>query len=204
MRNLAIGAFGILLTATLTIGAEAAPSGADVKPIKQGEIAPEVSLKTADGKDIKLTDLFGQKGAVVIFYRGGWCPFCNKHLQSVQKISAKLNDAGYPVLAISPETLDHLKETANKDKLTYQLLSDPTGAAIRAFGLAYKVDDTLKAQLAKYNLDLTAWNAQPAPELPVPALLVLDKTGKVLFIHFDPDYTKRLSNDDILKAAGVQ
>src|SRR4051812_1569559 len=111
---------GLLLAAALVGAAHApaTPAAADsakhVSPLKVGDSVPAVTVKDVEGKDVKLADR--AKSAVVIFYRGGWCPFCNKHLSEVQKIEPQLHAAGYDVLAISPEKVEHLAETAKQDK----------------------------------------------------------------------------------------
>src|SRR5260370_19007935 len=93
-------------------------------PLKLGDVVPDVTLRTEEDKEVSLRKLVSEKPTVLIFYRGGWCPFCNRHLQSLVGIEKKLQDAGAQLLAISMYHPAKLQATPNPEKLTYRLLSD--------------------------------------------------------------------------------
>ena len=124
------------------------------------------------------------KPTVIIFYRGGWCPYCNAHLADVQKAEKDLLAMGYQILAISPDRASALRATMDDDKLTYTLLSDADMEATGAFGLAYGLDDAAAAKYKSFGVPLTAqhdghfW-------LPVPAVYIVGKDGKIAFAHWD-------------------
>jgi peroxiredoxin len=171
-----------------------------VQPIAKGASVPDVTLRTVDGKSFSLRAETTAKPTVIIFYRGGWCPYCNAHLADVQKSEKDLLAMGYQILAICPDRASALRATMDDDKLTYTLLSDADMQATGAFGLAYGLDDAAAAKYKSFGVPLTAqhdghfW-------LPVPAVYIVGKDGKIAFAHWDPDYRVRLSGTELLKAA---
>lgn len=180
-----------------------AASAKETKPLAAGDPIPDLPpMKASDGKTVDLTEVPAGETRVVVFFRGGWCPYCMTHLADVARIQPTLEKGGVPIFAISPDTPDRLATTVGERKLPYTLLSDSTAAAMRAFGVAFAVDEDTKAKYLGYGVDLADWNGTDAWVLPVPSVFVL-REGKVVFAHAEPDYTKRLSGAEILKAAGI-
>jgi len=172
------------------------------QPLKVGDSIPDVKLRTEEDKEVSLRQLVSEKPTVLIFYRGGWCPFCNRHLQSLAGIEDDLNKAGAQLLAISMDQPSKLKETPDRDKLRYRLLSDSDAVAAQAFGIAFKVDDALvKKYKESYKIDLEAASGNDHHILPHPAVFVADTSGKIRFAHANPDYKVRLEPKRILEAA---
>jgi peroxiredoxin len=128
---------------------------------------PEVTLRTADGEAFDLSAAVSRKPAVLIFYRGGWCPYCNLHLGQLQEAEADLVKLGYQILAISPDRPAKLAESVEKGKLSYTLLSDAAMDAAKAFGIAFRVDDTTVEKYKGYGIDLEAASGQAHHLLPV-------------------------------------
>jgi peroxiredoxin len=169
--------------------------------LKVGDAVPDVKLRTEDGKEVSLRKLVSEKPTVLVFYRGGWCPFCNRHLQSLAGIEEDLSRAGAQLLAISPDQPGKLKETPGRENLHYRLLSDSDASAATSFGIAFKVDDATVEKYKGYGIDLSAASGKEHHLLPHPAVFVADKSGKIRFAYFNPDYKVRLEPEKILEAA---
>ena len=161
---------------------------------------PSVTVKTSAGADFPLKEKIVGHPTVLLFYRGGWCPYCNRHLADVQTVEKELVALGYQILAISADPPELLAATAEKGKLTYTLLSDADMQAAGAFGLAFALDDATVKKYKGYGIHLTAQQGDRF-WLPVPAAYVVDANGKIVFAHSNPDYKQRLSGVDLLKAA---
>jgi len=174
---------------------------AQANPLEVGQPIPKLSLTTADGNAFDLQATVAEKPTVLIFYRGGWCPFCNKHLSQLQSAEPQLRKLGYQIIAISPDRPVELKKSLEKDKLSYTLLSDSSMAAAKAFGLAFEVDAPMLEKLASYNIDIEAASGEKHHQLPVPAVFMVGTDGIVDFVHANPDYKVRLSSEKILAAA---
>lgn len=189
---------------TLMLGTMLVSAQTNSTPLKVGDAIPDVKLRTEDNKEVSLRKLVSEKPTVLIFYRGGWCPFCTRHLQSLVGIEKELQTAGAQLLAISMDTPGKLKATPDRDKLGYQLLSDSDANAANAFGIAFKVDDALvKKYRESYNIDLEAASGNDRHILPHPAVFVADTAGMIRFAYVNPDYKVRLEPAKILEAANA-
>jgi peroxiredoxin len=185
----------------LLLAAALAHAETNSTPLKVGDSIPDVKLRTEGDKEVSLRILVSEKPTVLIFYRGGWCPFCNRHLQLLAGIEDTLNKAGAQLVAISMDQPTKLKATPDREKLPYQLLSDSNAAAARAFGIAFKVDDATVEKYKGYGIDLDAASGKYHHILPHPAVFVTDTSGKIRFAHVNRDYKVRLEPSKILEAA---
>ena len=167
----------------------------DVSPLLVGESVPEVSLASVAGSAVQLTQLVRKQPTILLFYRGGWCPYCNTQLASVQLIEAKLKAAGYQIVAISPDTPENLRASVDKNLLSYSLLSDSPMKAAQLFGLAYQAPDNYKGIVAK-----ASDNVNPGL-LPVPAVYIVDKQGVIQFSYVAPNFKQRISGAVLLAVA---
>lgn len=166
----------------------------EISPLLVGERIPAAKLRDTDSREVVLTDLITEKQTILIFYRGGWCPYCNLHLRDLQSIEGEVIQAGYQIIAISPDTPKKLKESMDKSGLTYKLVSDSQAEAIRQFGIAYKAPE-------QYGKVLSDASANQNPDvLPVPSVFVLNRQGEIIFEYINPDFKKRVPGDLLLSA----
>ncbi len=178
-----------------------AESAEDICPIKVGEKIPSVNVRNTDSENVDLNKLTLGKKTVLIFYRGGWCPYCNLQLADLNKIENKLLKFGYQIVAISIDKPEKLKESLDKHKLNYTLLSDSKAEASTAFGLAFYVGDDYNKMLLSHNMNLEEASGEKHHILPVPAVFIVDETGTIQFEYVNPDYKVRLNVEILLKAA---
>lgn len=172
------------------------------KAPKVGDKVPDVEVTTSEGKKVKLLAALKEKPSVLIFYRGGWCPYCVTHLQALMDIEKDLTKAGYQLLAISPDSPKSIANTPKGEALNYQLLSDSSVKAAKAFGLTFKVpDDLVEKYVNDYKIDIEAASGKTHHLLPHPAVFVVDTKGVVRFAHVNPNYKERLDPTKVLKAA---
>lgn len=177
---------------------------ADSKPITVGAVIPDTVLRTVKGDELKLRDAVKQKPAVLIFYRGGWCPYCTRHLGALAGIEKDLTAAGFQLLAISTDQPAKLREKPDHQALNYVLLSDSTMETAKAFGIAFQVPDELVAKYKNsFGVDLEAASGQTHHLLPHPAVFIVDTAGVIRFAHVNEDYKVRLEPAKVLDAARV-
>jgi peroxiredoxin len=173
----------------------------DIQPLSVGERVPSLTLEDADGAVFDLNKAIKKQPTVVIFYRGGWCPYCNLQLGQLQAIEPKLLELGYQILAISPDRPEKLAETVDKQHLTYTLLSDSEMKAAKAFGIAFRVANETLRRYDEYGIDLEEASGQSHHFLPVPSVFIVGTDGVIDFSYTNPDYKVRIAPEELLKAA---
>ena len=192
----------LALAAMTSLVDDVATNPKDAHPITVGTSVPDSPLKTMDGATTSLHAVLAGRKAVLVFYRGSWCPFCNRHLADLNGIEANLKADGGQLIAISPDRPEDLRKMLDKNQLGFRLFSDSKAEALKKFGVAFRVDDgTYTTYRDKYKLDLEVASGQTHHILPVPSVFVIDASGKVVFAHSDPDYKARLSAKAVLEAA---
>lgn len=167
--------------------------------LKTGDQAPMFATKDNSGKTIDLKSaLRSHKAVVLFFYRGQWCPYCNKHIQQLQDSLQLLTAKGAYVIGVTPETGENIDKTRQKTHASFTIIHDEGYKIMKAYDVDYRVDDPLFAKLKIYGIDLEKGNGNTDHVLPVPATYIINRSGKIIFVHFDKDYTKRASVSQML------
>jgi peroxiredoxin len=196
--NFAAFAFSV----TLSVHAAIAPSAAEAKPLSVGATAPAVTVKTADGTAFDLGAALSEKPTILIFYRGGWCPFCNRELGELAEFEPKFAALGYQIIAISTDAPSGLAPTAEKNHIAYRLLSDRDMVAASAYQVAFRVDAATQKKYAGYKIALAPIPGEPdAVWLPVPTAYVIGRDRVIRFAYSNPDFKVRVPAAELLAAA---
>jgi len=169
--------------------------------IKVGDTLESFTLDNAVGNPVSLGDLVAGGPAVLVFYRGGWCPYCNLALRTYQRELLPQLEAWHATLAaISPQTPDQSLSTAEKAALDFEVLSDPGSRLARRIGIAFEQAEEVLAAQRRLGLDLALVNEEGSTQLPMPTVLIVDPKSTVRFVHVHPDYTARTEVADIVAA----
>ncbi|MDF1559611.1 MAG: peroxiredoxin-like family protein [Bacteroidales bacterium] len=187
MNKLSLLTISILLIGSLSINAQIAEKAEDISPLLIGEKIPDITLMSTEGKQETLASITEGKPSILLFYRGGWCPFCNRHLAEIGTIQDEILGLGYKLIAISPDAPSKLISSSEKNKIKYSLYSDGDGAVARAMGIAFKASERSLARLSEYS------DGQNTGYLPVPAVFVINREGVIAFEYINPDYKVRIS-----------
>ena len=173
-------------------------SGIEHTALQSGEYAPSVSLLDMTGHQVNLSDLWQKETLVVVFYRGGWCPYCNLELRAWQTYLESLKQLGAGLIAISPQTADNSLSTAEKNQLKFTVLSDTNLEAAKAFGIAFEMPENLIDLYKSFGNDLSVVNGNGRWVLPLPATYVIGRDGKIIYAHVEADYRVRAEPADVL------
>lgn len=166
---------------------------------RPGQRAPDFALPDARGQVVTLGEVLTRGSAVVAFYRGGWCPYCNLQLRAYQTVIEEIHDLGGELVAISPQLPDGSLSTAETNQLSFPVLSDVGNEVARAFDLVFDVPAAVQDfYRQEKDVDLEAINGEW--RLPVPATFVIGSDQIVRVAHVDPDYVRRLEPAVILDA----
>ncbi len=162
-----------------------------------GEQAPDFTAKDSKGNKVNLSKELKKGDVVLIFYRGQWCPFCNKQLSNLNDSLTLISSKGATLIAITPETMENVGKTIGKTKASFPIISDDNLAIMKMYRVNFQVDNATQEKYKKYGIDFMAANGSNGANLPVPATYVIGKNGKVKYVFFNPDYRLRPSVKDI-------
>ncbi len=163
-------------------------------PLKVGDKAPVFNLKDNKGKQLDLKKILQEnKSVVLFFYRGQWCPHCNKHIKNLQDSLQLLTNKGAYVIGVSPESSAGMDKTVAKNKVSFSMISDRNYSLMKAYGVDYIMETGLADRYKNGGLDIAVANGQTDYVLPVPATYIINKSGKIKYVFFEKDYKKRPS-----------
>lgn len=168
---------------------------------KAGESAPNPPILTSSGTETSLYKVTAHTPTILIFYRGSWCPYCNKHLQEIAAIASDLQSMGYQIIALSPDSPENIRKHLADGDLDYRLYSDSSAKAAEAFGLAFVVDEATREKYRGYGIDLEKASGKSHHKLPVPAAFVINASGVIQYSYVNEDYKDRVSGEELLLQA---
>jgi peroxiredoxin len=168
--------------------------------IAVGSQAPGFSLSDGDGKTVSLAELTKNGPVLVIFYRGGWCPYCNFEIHELTEAYPEFQRRGVTPVAISVDKPDESAKTMATYSIPFPVLSDPELTAHTAYHVIHAADEAEAAKLKGFGIDLEASSGKTHHSFAVPSLFLVDKTGKVRWAHGDPEYKVRPRTKQILAA----
>lgn len=194
MKSFLKSILGILcFWCSTNVSAQVPENAEDICPLLIGETIPKATLQDSQGKQVELVKYLSKKPTVLVFYRGGWCPYCNVQLSGLVKIEKDILDLGFQIIAISPDDYRNLQSTESKDSINYMLLSDPDAKFIQQVGIGFKTSLMLKGFIAT-----KGQKGVTSEIMPVPTVMIVDEKGKILFEYINPNYKERISGEMLL------
>jgi peroxiredoxin len=165
-----------------------------------GQVVPSFKAADQNGEIFSLEEALAEGPVVLIFYRGQWCPVCNRHLSNIQDSLDLIAEAGGRVIAVSPEKPELLGKTAKKTGAEFTLLYDEGYQIGNAFDVTFTPSG--KERLL-YNTvlgaDLKDAHSDDSEQLPIPATYIIGQDGRVAWRQFDPNYKLRSSAAEIVQ-----
>ncbi|NCF71999.1 MAG: redoxin domain-containing protein [Gammaproteobacteria bacterium] len=184
-----------------------AESAALIEPLAKGDKAPRFVVETVDGEAFDFDPENLERPAVLLTFRGGWCPFCNAYLSDMRHAIPEIRAMGVDVLFLSGDRAELLFETLSQetqediDGLDYTLLSDADAQAAVALGIAFKASQRTINRRNEKGQDIEDSSMLKHGVLPVPAVFAIDRDGVINFAYTNADYKVRLPADELLAAA---
>jgi peroxiredoxin len=174
-------------------------SGVTKSAIQIGQRAPNFSLSNAKGDTVQLSKLLKQGPVILTWYRGGWCPYCNITLHSLQEYLPEFKKRGATLVALTPELPDNSLNTKEKNNLEFEVLSDVNSEVGKQYGIIYKLTKEV-AEYYKKGVNLEKYNGEDSYTLPLAATYVINTNGIVTYAFLDADYRNRAEPAEIIEA----
>lgn len=179
----------------------------EIQPLVAGDRAPQFNVRTADNEEFVFNPRALDRPAVIITFRGGWCPYCNMHLSELRHVMADIDALGIDILFLSgdrPELLYRSLERDTQDDiegLRYRIYSDADAQAAVAFGIAFRASQGTIDRRREKGQDIRESSMLMQGVLPVPSVFAIGRDGVIAFAYSNADYKVRLPADELLAVA---
>ena len=215
-RKLLLGTFAITLVMSLACSLSIQHGHADVpiaataeevQPLREGQGAPRFTVESVDGAAVDFDPRSMERPAIIITFRGGWCPYCNMHLSELRHVLPQISDMDIDVMFLSGDRAELLYSSLDEetrrdiDGLGYKLYSDANASASVAFGIAFRATDRTIQRRRDKGEDIDGSSMDLHTVLPVPSVFAIDEDGVIRFAYSNADYRVRLPADDLLQVA---
>lgn len=164
-----------------------------------GEQAPDFNSVNQNNKPIQLKKLIESGPVVLIFYRGEWCPYCNKQLKALEDSMSFITSKGASIIAVTPESHSNIKKTIEKTNVTYSIIQDNNSNIMNAYKVAFELDEKTRNKYKGYGVVLMERNESNGNNLPVPAVYIISQEGKITYRYFDVNFRNRASVAEIVR-----
>jgi len=192
MKRILIAVVVVLTVQTVT--AQEAPEGLFIS-----SKAPDFKATDQNGKSVRLKDELKKGKVILVFYRGQWCPYCNKELSRLQDSLSFIKEKGAILIAVGPEKPENISKTVEKTRAEYPVLYDEGLKIMKAYDVEFEVPENTLTRYKNADIDIEKNNGTNGKYLPVPAVYIIDKESTVVYRFFEQDYRKRPSVRELLE-----
>jgi peroxiredoxin len=175
-------------------------NGDEPKGINVGEKAPLFKGKDQNGNSVVLSDLLKKGDVVIVFYRGKWCPVCNRYLSNLQDSLTYIKQRGATVVAVTPEIPESALKTTKRTDAEFVIVSDKDESIMRSYDVLFNVTKGYASKVGTFTFtNIRKNNGQDGARLPVPATYIIGSDGLIKYKHFEIDYRSRASVNEMIK-----
>jgi peroxiredoxin len=164
-----------------------------------GEVAPDFALPDQHGRLVRLSERLAIGPVVLLFFRGGWCPFCSLTLRAYQAALPSIEAAGGDLLAVTPVPANRCTVVAERDLLAFPVLSDEGNAVADQYGIAYELAPVLRTVYTRLGHDLPRLNKTGNWRVPLPATFIIGPDRRIVRAHVEPVAHRRLEPSEVVK-----
>ncbi|GAB1259495.1 hypothetical protein NBRC116495_02020 [Aurantivibrio plasticivorans] len=166
--------------------------------VQLGTTIPSTVVHDHLGVATDITTLSADQVLMVVFYRGGWCPYCNLQIRQMVDNYSRFQDRGVLPVFISVDKPDAAALAQKSYEIPFPVLSDPQLVAHKAFNVVLEQSEETASRYKEYGIDLEAWSGQTHGNIAVSSVFLLDKTATVQWAHASIDYKTRPSVNQLI------
>jgi peroxiredoxin len=168
-----------------------------------GSQVPQIEAIDNYGNAFSLQQTLKNGPVVVVFYRGEWCSYCNRHMAEFEASLPKFKEMGVTVVAITPELPKYVKKTVKKTAASFSIISDPSHKIMDQWPVSFILEGEMYNRYKNFGINIDRASGNKDRVLPVPATYIIGKDGVIEAAHFNNDYTQRMSVKGILEAVST-
>ncbi len=165
-----------------------------------GSKVPDFTLPDFNRQPYHLADALAKGPVVLVFFRGGWCPYCSAYLRRVQaELTKQVTALGGSIAAISSDSPGIPAEEVDKEALGFPVLSDPEGRVLATLNAANPLSPEEYAAEKQWH-DLEAFSRNRLHIIAVPGVTAINRHGVVVFNELNLDLRLRPEPSAVLAA----
>jgi len=154
--------------------------------VELGQEAPDFNAQDLRGEKVSLKSQIENQKTLLLFYRGGWCPICNKQLAGLAQDYDKFRALNTKIVAVSSDEPQKGEELLKKLRLPYTLLSDPNFEAIDRYSVKTENRDMLSKM-------------KRIKSYATPSAFIIDEQGIIRYKYVGKDAGDRPKNEELLE-----
>jgi peroxiredoxin len=189
-------------TARALIQAEAEyrADAAAAHPLTVGDRAPDFTLSDAEGKTHRLTDTLARGPVLLLFFRGGWCPYCTLTLRAYEEVAPDIRAAGGAILALSPQKASRAAMVQESNCVSFPILVDCRNRIATEYGVLGQARPMTRQVFGKLGCNIPEENNAEDWELPRASEFLIDTQGIIRMAHVSPVSYERTEPREALAA----
>ncbi|MGK0440769.1 MAG: peroxiredoxin [Pseudohongiellaceae bacterium] len=165
-----------------------------------GETVKQFTITDHFGASTSFPSLLDKGNSLVIFYRGGWCPYCNMQIKQLTDAWPEFEKRAITPVLISADKPDAAMMMQRGYEIPFPVLSDPELIAHKAFNVIFTLPEKLISAYKEYGVDLEDWSGQGHHQFAVSSAFIVDTKGTIKWAHSSLDYKTRPSVKQLLSA----
>jgi peroxiredoxin len=168
--------------------------------VQAGDSVAGFNLEEVDGATLTLDSLLADSPAVLVFFRFATCPACNIALPYYQRqLVPALKALGASLTAVSPQVPERLVEVKRRHGFDFNVATDRDNALGRRFGILFESDAASQAAAKLRGNFIGDTTGTGTGELPMPAVVVIDRDHTVRFADVSPDWLVRTEAEPVIE-----
>ena len=180
------------------VAEEALGTRSDDLGIAAGSMAPDATLASIEDGQVTLSDLWADQNLMLIFYRGGWCPYCNAQIRDITVNYSKFLDRSVLPVLVSVDEPDTSALLSATYEVPFPVMSDSDLDAHESYNVVLRVtEEEYQARLSR-GVDMEAYSGQDHHVMAVPSTFLIEQGGHLLWSHVDVEFRTRPSADQLL------
>ncbi len=165
-----------------------------------GDAMPDFLLPDSEGGLFSLDDVLRSGPAIIVFFRGGWCPYCRTAKRALDNATRDAQRSRVSIVGVSPERATAFEQNESGG---CKLLVDVDNGYALVMKLLVWVDDALADVYQRHGYDVSANQVGRSWLLPIPASFLVSREKKIVKRHLDVDYRNRLDPVEFIAEASV-
>jgi len=167
--------------------------------LQVGDIAPDFHGIDQTDDLVNLRESLKKGPVVLIFFRGSWCPYCNKHISKFQDSLEYVLDKGASVIAVSPQIPEYNHKTINKTGASFSVIHDKGYHIMDAYYVSFTMDEKTTKNYRRFGKHVDRAKANEDYIFFFFATFIIGEDRKIRYIQYDPNYKNRSTVAEVLR-----